>query len=47
MGFIMMFLGIQLVLGLFFLCLVNFPMLTMSFVILLTLQDCYVKIRNS
>ncbi len=46
MGFIIMFFGIQLAIGLFFLCLVNFPMLTTVFVIFLALQDCYMKIRN-
>jgi len=47
MGFIIMFMGIQLAIGLFFLCFLNFPMLTAAVVIFFILQDLYVVIRNA
>ena len=46
MGFIIMFFGIQLAIGLFFLCFLNFPMLTAAVIIFFILQDLYVVIRN-
>lgn len=46
MALLTMFFGIQLAIAAFFLCFLNFPMLTAAVVIFFILQDLYVVIRN-
>ena len=46
MAFVVMFIGFHLAVCAFFLCFLNFPLLTTSAIIFLALQDCYVKIRR-